>query len=190
MAESEGGKAGEAGEAVIRPAIPSDLAAICALTEDLAALHHAAWPTIFAPASGGERDAAHWRDSIEGPNRVALVAEVDGVIVGFIALAVATETHSMLQPVRHARVNSVCVAAAMRGLGIGRALMAQAECWAQVQGASELRLVVWDFNRAAMQLYEDIGYQLRSHTLGKVLQAGLALAPQSGDSEQVRRSTP
>ena len=170
MAEAAADKAGE--ELVIRVAAPADLAAVCALAEDLAALHHAAWPTVFAPASGGARDAAYWRDSLDGPNRTAYVAETDGAVVGFITLGVVSEAHTLFQPLRHARVNSVCVAAGMRGRGIGRALMAQAEHWALTQGASELRLVVWDFNRAALQLYEELGYEMRSHSLVKVLAPG------------------
>lgn len=156
----------------LRPAALADLPAVCALGEDLAALHHAAWPAVFAPASGGARDLVHWRDSLAGPDRMAYVAEAEAAVVGFITLGVASEAHSLFQPQRHARVNSVCVAAWMRGRGIGRALMAQAETWALEQGAGELRLVVWDFNRAALQLYEELGYEMRSHSLAKVLAPG------------------
>ena len=153
----------------LRPATPADLSTVSELAEHLAAIHHEAWPSVFAPASGSGRDDAHWLASITGNGRIALVAELNGSIAGFVALAVDTETHSLFQPVRYARVNSICVATWARGKGVGRALMQEAEAWAMAQKASEVRLVVWAFNQAALRLYEEIGYTLRAHALGKVL---------------------
>ena len=156
----------------LRPATPADLSTVSALAEGLAVLHHEAWPSLFAPASGSGRDDAHWQESITGNGRATLVAELDGRIAGFVALAVDTETHSLFQPVRFAQVNSVCVATWAQGKGVGRALMQEAETWAMAQRASEVRLVVWAFNEAARRMYEELGYTLRSHTLGKVLSTG------------------
>lgn len=153
----------------LRPATLDDLSRVSELAEHLAALHHKAWPSIFAPASGSRRDDAHWQESITGKGRVTLVAELDGCITGFIALTVDTETHSLLQPVRFARVNSICVAPWAQGKGVGRALMQEAEAWAMDQNASEVRLVVWAFNQAALRMYEELGYTLYAHTLGKAL---------------------
>jgi ribosomal protein S18 acetylase RimI-like enzyme len=152
-----------------RMAGPDDLQSICFLAEDLAALHHAAWPEVFAPASGGDRDAPHWRDSLSGPGRAAFLALVDGEAVGFVTVASGNESHSLLQPMRWARVNSICVLEGARGRGVGRALMARAEAWARAEGAEELRLVVWAFNERAVRLYEELGYAVRAHAMGKAL---------------------
>jgi GNAT superfamily N-acetyltransferase len=121
----------------------ADLPVVCALAEDLAAIHHAAWPDVFAPASGTDRDAPHWRDSIAGSGRAAFVAHAGGEPVGFVTVASGNENHSLLQPTRWARVNSICVLERARGQGVGRALLARAEAWARAEGADELRLVVW-----------------------------------------------
>lgn len=153
----------------IRRATLDDLPTVCALGEDLAALHHEAWPTLFAPAAGGERDAPHWRESICGEGRAAFLAERAGQALGFITLGLGEDRHSLLQPVRWVKVVSVCVRDAARGQGVGSGLMATAEAWSREQGASEVRLVVWAFNRRALRLYEELGYELRSHTLGKTL---------------------
>jgi GNAT superfamily N-acetyltransferase len=146
-----------------------DLPAICALAEELAAIHHAAWPEVFAPAAGGERDAPHWRESIAGSGRAAFLAHVDGQPVGFVTVASGNESHSLLQQMRWARVNSICVLERVRGQGVGRALMARAEAWARAEGAEELRLVVWAFNERAVRLYEELGYAVRAHAMGKTL---------------------
>lgn len=156
-------------DCTIRRATVDDLPAICALGEDLAALHHEAWPSVFAPAPAGDRDAPHWRDSITGQGRAAFIAERAGEPLGFITLGVGEENHSLLQPVRWVKVISVCVREAARGQGVGSALMAAGEGWAREQGASEARLVVWAFNRRALRLYEELGYEIRSLTLGKPL---------------------
>ena len=153
----------------VRLASLEDLPAICALAEDLAALHHAAWPEVFAPASGGDRDAPHWRDSIAGPGRAAFLAQDGGEPVGFVTVASGDESHSLLQPARWARVNSICVLERARGQGVGKALMARAEAWAHAEGAEEIRLVVWAFNARAVRLYEELGYAVRAHAMGKTL---------------------
>ncbi|MDB5857746.1 MAG: rane protein [Ramlibacter sp.] len=150
-----------------RLATLDDLAAVCSLAEDLAAIHHAAWPGVFAPASGGDRDAPHWRDSIAGPGRAGFVAEVGGEPVGFVTVASGDESHSLLQPTRWARVNSICVLERARGQGVGRALMERAEAWARFEGAEEIRLVVWAFNARAVHLYEELGYAVRALAMGK-----------------------
>jgi ribosomal protein S18 acetylase RimI-like enzyme len=71
---------------------------------------------------------------------------------------------------RWARVNSICVRESARGRGVGRALMARAEAWARAEGAEELRLVVWAFNERAVRLYEELGYAIRAHAMGKPLE--------------------
>lgn len=157
------------GEARVRPATLDDLDAVCLLADDLAAMHHAAWPRVFAPADGGGRDRAHWAESIAGDQRAAFVAQLDGQPAGFVTLLCANESHTLLQTVRVARVMSVCVAAPARGQGLGRLLMQEAEAWARRQGAADLRLVVWAFNEGAVRLYRELGYEVRSLAMGKPL---------------------
>jgi ribosomal protein S18 acetylase RimI-like enzyme len=152
-----------------RAASESDLAGICALGQVINLLHHEAWPRIFAPASAPERDAQHWRRCITGENVAAFVAEDSSTLVGFVTVAVVSEGHSLLQPMRYAKVGSVCVREAERGKGIGRRLMEQAESWAVAQSAVDVRLNVWEFNRSALGLYRELGYEVRSLLLGKSL---------------------
>lgn len=153
----------------IRRATAADLPAICDLAQELNASHHAAWPSLFAPPATPSIDAAHWRLSIEGKDQVAFVAVEGDAPVAFITATIATDSHSLLQTVRFGRVNSVCVASAARGRGIGSALMAAAEEWGRSHGAGDMRLVVWTFNQDAIRLYEELGYAVRSHTMSKPL---------------------
>jgi GNAT superfamily N-acetyltransferase len=152
----------------VREATASDLPAICALGAEVNALHHEAWPQLFAPEGPPERDSEHWQQSIARDSATTFVAVVEGVVVGFATVALLRETNSLLQPLSYGRIGSVSVAKAHRGNGIGPALMAQAEKWALSRGALDLRLNVWSFNQHALQVYKELGYVPRSVNLGKL----------------------
>lgn len=152
-----------------RRATVEDLRAICELGQVVNLLHHQAWPQVFAPASEPARDESHWLQSLQGEAAATFVAVDAGLIVGFVTVSVVDEDHPLLQPVRFARIGSLCVAERARGRGVGRALMAEAEGWAAGHGATDLRLHVWKFNAAALRLYEELGYEVRSLSMGKAL---------------------
>jgi ribosomal protein S18 acetylase RimI-like enzyme len=155
--------------AVIREATDADLASICSLGEEVNAIHHEAFPAIFAGAGLPNRDRAHWGSSIGKTDSACFVAAADNAVVGFVTVAAIDENHSLLQSGRFGRIGSVGVTESMRGRGIGKALMRQAEAWAADRGATELRLTVWAFNEPALALYRELGYDVRSHQLAKVL---------------------
>ena len=152
-----------------REAETQDLPVICALGQVVNLLHHTAWPEIFAPSSDPMRDAQHWSQSIAKANATTFVAERSGELVAFVTVMVVDESNSLLQPVRYARVGSVCVVETFRGQGIGRKLMSLAEQWSVGRGAKDMRLNVWCFNEPALALYRELGYEVRSHALGKPL---------------------
>jgi ribosomal protein S18 acetylase RimI-like enzyme len=159
---------------VYRAATKADLPAICALGQAVNLLHHQAWPLIFAAASAPERDEQHWRQCVAGAGSVVLVAERARVVVGFVTVNVITEAHSLLQPMRYAKVGSICVQEAERGRGVGSNLMQRAEKWAAANGAVDVRLNVWAFNESALALYKELGYEVRSLFLGKALPQNVA----------------
>jgi ribosomal protein S18 acetylase RimI-like enzyme len=152
-----------------REATCDDLPYVCALGDQVNAVHHAAWPHIFAGAGVPERDREHWLQSIGRDTAATFVAEEGGQIIGFVTVGLVTESHTLLQPLRYARVGSIGVDASRRGGGIGSKLMAVAENWGIARGAQEMRLNVWAFNEAAMSMYAELGYEVRSHLLGKTL---------------------
>jgi ribosomal protein S18 acetylase RimI-like enzyme len=152
-----------------REATEADLQAICALGEEVNAVHHAAFPAIFAGPGPADRDAAHWRSSIGRDDATTFVAEVSGSLVGFVTVSIVSESHSLLRPMRFGRVGSVGITASQRGRGIGRELMQRAQDWVARQGGVEMRLNVWAFNTHALHVYEELGYEVRSLFLVKAL---------------------
>ena len=157
---------------IYREATPSDLPSICALGEEVNSVHHRAFPEVFAGTGAPDRDAAHWLSSIGKEAATTFVAEDAGDVVGFVNVSMVIESHSLLQPMRFGRVGSVSVTEAMRGKGIGRSLMNQAQEWVAERDGTELRLNVWAFNAHALHMYEELGYEIRSHALVKQLQGG------------------
>lgn len=156
-----------------REATASDLPAIGALGSQVNALHHQAFPQLFAAPADPGRDNEHWSASVAQAMATTFVAELgSGALAGFVTVAIQDETHTLLQPVRFGRVGTLGVTPEWRGRGIGRALMQQAQDWAQARGCVELRLNVWAFNEAARRLYDELGYELRQLTLAKPLPAG------------------
>ena len=152
-----------------REATATDLHALCALGEEVNAVHHAAFPAIFAGPGAADRDAAHWKGSIGRDDATTFVAESQGALIGFVTVGIVSESHSLLQPMRFGRVGSVGITASQRGRGIGRELMQRAQDWVALRGGAEVRLNVWAFNTHALHVYEELGYEVRSLFLVKAL---------------------
>ena len=66
-------------------------------------------------------------------------------------------------------VDDLAVRREWRGRGIGRALLARAEQWAQARQVGAIELNVWEFNAGARALYERLGYATFSRKMGKAL---------------------
>ena len=152
-----------------RVASEDDLPSICALGEELNALHHEAWPHMFAGPGASERNRVWWAQSIRQEGATTLLAESQGKVIAFVTVSVHNETNSLFQPLRYARVGSVTVTRDERGKGVGRRVMALAEQWALEHGARDLRLTVWAFNEHALHVYSELGFVRRSINLGKQL---------------------
>jgi ribosomal protein S18 acetylase RimI-like enzyme len=82
-------------------------------------------------------------------SETVFVAEVDGDVAGFVALAEEDDA---------AQVDELLVAPAHEGEGVGRQLLDWAEGWAISREARVLRIVVEGDNRAALDFYSRAGF--------------------------------
>lgn len=121
----------------IRPVVESDLSALHALEQE-----------SFESDRLNRRRLKHW---IHASNRVFLVAEVEGDLVGYGLVLLHRGT-------RLARLYSIAVSASARGMGLGRALLKELEAGASRQGRLFMRLEVAKDNHNAIALYESMGY--------------------------------
>ncbi|WP_459476831.1 N-acetyltransferase family protein [Pseudomonas sp. No.117] len=154
----------------IRPAVVTDLAALCTLAEQLAEHHHEQAPETFAAPSGGWRDQDYWAAQLEPEDGVLFVAEQRDELVGFVTARLSdTRGISFLQPLVLCRIGTLVVAASHRGQGVGTRLLAQVEAWAKANDADELRLEVMEFNRDAQAFYARQAFHGQSRILAKPL---------------------
>lgn len=91
-----------------------------------------------------------------------LIAEHEGQRIGQLWLFMDADD----QP---AFVHYVEVDPAMRGRGLGRAVMAAGEQYATEHGAMSIGLHVFGHNRVARRLYDQLGYQVSSSHMIKSL---------------------
>ena len=119
--------------------------------------------TIDPRLRPGEAMADDYWDRLQArcgqANGRVFVAEMDGAVVGFVAV-VAAEPFTELDepPGTYALVTDLAVLASHRGRGIGRQLIQRAEAFVRAAGASELRIGVLSENVAARTLYLESGF--------------------------------
>jgi ribosomal protein S18 acetylase RimI-like enzyme len=152
----------------------ADLPAIRDLAQAVHRLHYEALPHVFAAHPDRAGEEAHWSSSLQAEDGATFVACLDGAAVGFVTVRIQWQEHCLLQALTFARVGTLCVAEQMRGRGIGKALLEQAEDWAANCGAAEIRLEVQEFNAAARRLYEELGYGIRSFAMSKPIKGEAA----------------
>jgi len=142
-------------ELEVRPATAADIEDALDVFEAVVA--EGRWLGTEAPVDRAER-GQRWRETIDDPRRVMLVAVEDGRVVGHLGLDVAGHGVASL---------GMAVAAASRGRGVGSALLAEAVATARRLGAHKVALQVWPHNAAALALYRRFGFaeegRLRRH---------------------------
>lgn len=153
-----------------RRATIEDILTVCELGQTLNAVHHQARPDIYADATTEvARDKTHWLSSVQAEDRATFLAEHGSTAVGFITVQVMQPISPLLQPMIVGRIGSIAVLERLRGRGLGRTLMKLAEEWARKNGATDMRLTVWAFNERAVDLYQELGYELGAFEMGKQL---------------------
>ena len=124
----------------------------------LAELDAAAW----SPQSGFPSVIEAGKDQVrtffnaENPPEAHLVAELDGMVVGYVRLKPPTplpeNAHVMY-------IAGIAVQPAARGRGVAAALLAASEQYALSYGARKLSLRVLSTNQPAIRLYERLGFE-------------------------------
>ncbi len=132
----------------IRSATPQDAATILRFIRELAAYER-------EPDAVLATEADLLRDGWGTPPRfTALIAEYDGSVVGF---ALYFTTYSTWRGHHGIRLEDIYVTPAMRGKGIGKALLARLAHIAVEQGCPRLEWDVLNWNEPAIAFYRSIG---------------------------------
>jgi GNAT superfamily N-acetyltransferase len=97
--------------------------------------------------------------------------EVNGEPVGFVEVSLKQDdaSNEAIMPYRYGHVQSLFVTASLRGTGLGRQLLASAECWVRERDATQMKLDAWEFAAGPLGFYEKNGYTTLKRTLIKEL---------------------
>jgi len=87
-------------------------------------------------------------------------------IVGMISWTI---THDLYSAETRVYISDVSVDRAVRGEGVGTALMREVECWARAHNASKLGWEVWHRNVKARAFYERLGASIDHEAIPYVM---------------------
>jgi ribosomal protein S18 acetylase RimI-like enzyme len=138
---------------LIRAAGDKDAEAIVAL-----------WTEAYFTEGEGGRDAPYARSDFDETATAAthlLVAELDGAVVGVVALLSPDEPSRAVALDDEAELARLVVSSAARRQGIGRALTNRCTGLAQSEGRPTISLWSRPYQRAGHRLYESLGYRRR-----------------------------
>ena len=99
----------------------------------------------------------YWKGVLLVPERQLVVGRLDGVIAGSVQLSRAPRNNEA--QAFAGTVTAAFVAPWARGRGIGHAIVTEIEALARELGLIVLNLDLRDTQRAAIRLYESLGYQ-------------------------------
>lgn len=144
----------------IRPATPGDAVAISRVVQDAQAIHAAAHPDVFRPASADCFPPDAIQSLMGSPDHLFFVADDDGDVVGYTYVEIQRRSESGFKfAAVQMYVHQMGVRDAHRGLGIGSRLVGAVRDSAGANGITHLDLDVWTFNERARQFYLDHGFQ-------------------------------
>ena len=105
------------------------------------------------------------------PDAVILLIQVKGEPVGFVEVYLKQDdaSNEAIVPYRYGHVQSLFVTAPLRGTGLGRQLLASAECWVRERDATQIKLDAWEFAAGPLGFYAKNGYKTLKRTLIKEL---------------------
>jgi ribosomal protein S18 acetylase RimI-like enzyme len=135
----------------IREARTSDLDALAGLLGLLFALE----ADFAACATDTQRQKRGLTLLLQGRQRLVLVADADGLVVGMATAQVGVSTAEGGPALL---VEDVVVRPESRGQGIGRRLLARIEAWGTTLGATRLQLLADKDNAPAFDFYRACGF--------------------------------
>ena len=144
---------------LVRRATETDLPRINELRRQVNELHVQGKPEVFKPGFGEELQ--QYLYTLFGRETCTiLVADTDGEIAGFAILSrIERAENPYRKAICYLDVDELCVDAAHRRQGVGRALMAAVSEEARAQGIDRVELNMWEFNEEALRFYEALGFR-------------------------------
>jgi GNAT superfamily N-acetyltransferase len=156
---------------VIRSAGRQDIEVLCRLYFQFHQYHVGGVPDRLASlGEPDEYDYSELRVNLENIIRdddsVLFLAQVGQQPAGFAEVYVRDDKPDPARvSYRYGHLQSLMVLDKFRRNGIGTRLVEETHRWAKEQGATEMRLDIWEFDRGPLDFYENAGYRTLRRTL-------------------------
>ncbi len=143
---------------IIRDAQPTDRSYFLAFIIELQRFESVFEPNRRLDSPVGEEYLALLEKDVAAAGKI-FVAEQDGAPVGWgIVVEVDDDVYVVAEERRHAYISELFVVEAVRGMGVGRALIAACEDWARARKLNVVQIGVLPGNVRAKATYERAGY--------------------------------
>lgn len=121
---------------------------------------HAAWrPDIYYHSDEPFPKEAF----LEGiRDRLVYVAKLGDAVIGYVVLSVMNRGGPGAHAYKAMRLDSICVDEALRGQGIGKAMVTDVRALTRAFGCRELLLGVHPENDSAVGFYQKCGFRIRT----------------------------
>jgi ribosomal protein S18 acetylase RimI-like enzyme len=144
----------------IRPATLTDYEPICKLMAQIDALHRNTHPDRFREAQP-VREKAFLQSWLDDTDKHIWVAEGNSGIAGVMMFTVRQAPDvPFLVSRTFIQLETLVVDERQQRREIGRALMEAVHQWGREHLISDIELVVWAFNEAAIAFYRHLGYEI------------------------------
>jgi len=154
---------------LIRKATSSDFAVIQALYGQIDELHHNALPNLFKSSNDVKRPLSYFKNILNDENSLFLVAIIKEKIIGFIQNEISETEHPLIKSYRYGHISELVIDSELQRQGIGKLLLKESHKWFQEKEITEVNLVVFDFNKEAIEFYKNLGYVNKHHTMTTLL---------------------
>lgn len=95
-------------------------------------------------------------------SRMVYVAKIDGIIAGYVVLAIMKKGGPGTVERKLMRLESICVEESIRGHGIGKTMVMEVRALARAFGCSQIILGVHPENDMAVGFYQKCGFRIRT----------------------------
>lgn len=152
---------------LVREAVNEDYEGVSALTIEIHNLHVKNRPDVYEDVEN-PLQIERFHDLLNNSNVKIFVVEnaTNKELAAYsIVQIMSTQSIALLKQKKFCYIDDFCVKAKYKRNGIGRLLFKNIIDYAKAEGASSLQLVVWEFNKDAINFYKKMGLSTRNRRM-------------------------
>lgn len=150
-------------EIEIRKATEADYQVINSLYFECYTLNHQSIPKTYKKTPKNPQSKGEFLNMLEDKKALLLVATINDRVVGFSYSFIEKETgNNVVYGYHRVYIGDLYVLPNYQRQGIGSLLIKEVEKWAKDRKLNDLAVLVYNFNKKAVNFYEKQGYQAYS----------------------------